>query len=287
MAIDTIGKFTVVSTLGAGANSTILHIRREEDGRDYALKIVKIESEEDKKYLQQAEHEFRVGKMLNHPNLIKIHSLELQKGLFGLGSVKKASLLIEFVNGQTLDKVKLMKQAKLFRVLEKIAAGLTHMHNRGVFHADLKPNNIMLGRGVNVKIIDYGLASIRGEAKGRIQGTPEYMAPETYEHKLINERTDIYNFGATLYRLVTFKLPAPAISDLEGVPMTEKTYKSLFKPVNELNPAAPAELVNLIHRCMDFKATKRPESMSEIQGILDKMADDAAAKLDDPAELDD
>jgi serine/threonine protein kinase len=285
MAITRIGKFKVLTTLGAGANSSILHILREEDSREYALKLVTLEDEEDQKFLQQAEHEFRVAQMLSHPSLIKIYALELEKGFLGLGRVKKAKLLIEFVNGTTLDKAKLMKPAKLLRILEKVAAGLVHMHARGVLHADLKPNNIMLARGTNVKILDYGLAWIKGEPKDRIQGTPEYMAPETYEHKVVNERTDIYNFGATMYRLVTFKNPQSAISDLAGVPMTEKTFKSLFKPVPELNPGAHAGLVELIHQCMEFKATKRPESMKEIQQRLDQLADAAAAELDDPAEL--
>ena len=105
--------------------------------------------------------------------------------------------------------------AKLVQVFERIADGLTHMHKQGVFHADLKPNNLILGRGTRVKVIDYGLAWIKGEPKDRVQGTPEYMAPETVEHKLINERTDIYNFGATMYRLVTLQLP-PCWVDRRG-----------------------------------------------------------------------
>lgn len=283
MTIDQIGKVHVLATLGAGAHSSILHVRRAEDGRDYALKVVTIDGEKDKKFLDQAKHEFRVGQLLDHPSLVKVYCFETESDW--LFRVKKAKLLIEYVPGQTLDKAQLLKMAKLLRVLEKVAAGLVHMHKQGVIHADLKPNNLMLGRGTQVKVIDYGLAWIKGEAKDRVQGTPEYMAPETAQHKLINERTDIYNFGATMYRLVTFKLPPLAISDLEGVPMTEKTFKGLLKPVNELNPVAPKELCDLIHQCLAFNAMKRPERMSEVQGVLDKLADEALAKLDDPAEI--
>ena len=68
-----------------------------------------------------------------------------------------------------------------------------------------------------MKVIDYGLAWIKGEPKDRVQGTPEYMAPETVEHKLINERTDIYNFGATMYRLVTLQLPPSGVADGRAV----------------------------------------------------------------------
>ena len=282
MAIDRIGKFSVLATLGAGAHSSILHIRREDDGREYALKVVNIESEAEKKFLEQAVHEFRVGKMLDHPNLLKVLAYETEKNW--LFQVKKCKLLVEFVKGETLDRVKLLKRHKLLRVFEQVAAGMVHMHRRGVLHADLKPSNIMLGRGGAVKVLDYGLAWIKGEPKDRVQGTPEYLAPETASHKLVNERTDIFNFGATMYRLVTFKLPPTVISDMPGVSMTEKMYKSLYKPVDQIVATTPAPLCGLIHKCMEYKAAKRPESFVDIQAALGAMADEAEKGLD-PAEL--
>ncbi len=284
MAIDKIGKFSVLATLGAGAHSSILHIRRADDGREYALKVVNIESDEEKKFLDQAEHEFRVGQMLDHPNLVKVLAFETEKNW--LFKIKKAKLLVEFVKGETLDKVKLLKRHKMLRVFEQVAAGIVHMHRRNVLHADLKPSNIMLGRGTTVKVLDYGLAWIKGEPKDRVQGTPEYLAPETVSHKLVNERTDMFNFGATLYRLVTFKLPPSVMSDLAGVPMTEKMYKNIYKPVNEIVATTPAPLCSLIHKCMEFKANKRPDSFVQIQSALATMADEAESKLD-PADLED
>ena len=285
MKIDKIGKVQILNTLGQGAHSSIVHVRRSEDGREYALKLVPIESDEDKKYLEQAKHEYRVAQMLNHPSLVKIYCFETESDW--LFRVKKAKLLIEFVAGQTLDKAKVLNPAKLLRIFEKVAAGLVHMHKQGVNHADMKPNNIMLGRGTNAKILDYGLAWVKGEPKDRVQGTLEYMAPETAQHKLINERTDIFNFGATMYRLVTLQLPPSVVSDLPGVDMTEKTYRSLVKPVKELNPGCPEAFANLIHKCMSYNALKRPERMSEVQGLLDQMADEAAAKLPDPSSIED
>jgi serine/threonine protein kinase len=284
MPIDKIGAFTVLATLGAGAHSSILHVRRAEDGREYALKVVPIDGAEDKKFLDQAKHEYRVGQMLSHPNLIRVHALELEKGLFGLGAVKKAKLLLEFAKGQTLDTVKILKPAKLLRVFEKVAAALVHMHLRGVYHADLKPNNIMLGRGMAVKVLDYGLAWIQGEPKDRVQGTAEYMAPETADHKMVNERTDIFNLGATMYRLVTLRLPPSVLSPMEGVKMSEKTYKGVYQPVPSLNPGCPADFADLIHQCMAYKALARPKSMQVVHAALERMADAAEADLA-PAEL--
>ena len=102
--------------------------------------------------------------MLDHPNLIKVYALETPRDW--LFRVKKVHLLIEYVNGKTLDTVPRLSLPRLVQVFAKIAAGLVHMHRRGVFHADLKPNNIMLSRTGDVKIIDYGLAWIKGESQG-------------------------------------------------------------------------------------------------------------------------
>lgn len=275
--IDRIGKFHVLQTLGAGANSSILRIRRDDDSREYALKIVSIDGEGEKKYLDQIRHEYRVGQMLDHPAVMKVYCLETESDWFF--RVKKAKLLTEYVPGVTLDKAPLLKMVKLARVLENVAAGLAHMHTQGVYHADLKPNNIILGRGVNAKIIDFGLARVQGDPpKDRVQGTLEYMAPETAQHKLINERTDIYNFGATMYRLATFKLP-PQIASEDGVPLDKKSFKAKYVPVANLNPMAPKPLAELIDRCLSYNALKRPERMAEVQATLSRIADDLEAQF--------
>jgi serine/threonine protein kinase len=135
-------------------------------------------------------------------------------------------------------------------------------------------------------VIDYGLAWVKGEPKGRVQGTPEYMAPEQAKHGQVTERTDIYNFGATMYRLTTWRLP-PSIVGTEGgmmQQMTGKTWAKLVKPVSEFNAAAPPKLCQLIHQCLDYNAQNRPERMSEIQGTLDHLVDELVRSPDDRLE---
>jgi serine/threonine protein kinase len=266
-----IGKFQVVGTLGTGAHSTILHIRRSADARHYALKVVPIGGPGDAKFLEQAEHEFRVAQMLDHPNLIKIYALETARDW--LFRPRKLHLLIEYVNGKTLDTYHHIAIPKLLQIFVQVAAGLVHMHRRGVCHADLKPNNILLSRSGEVKIIDYGLAWIKGENKQRVQGTPEYMAPEQARQRIANERTDIYNFGATMYRLVTLRHPPSMVGDA-NLPVDSKLLETRMKPVQECNAQAPAELCDLIHRCLAASPAKRPERVSEIQGVLDRLADE-------------
>lgn len=272
MTIDKIGTFQVVGTLGSGAQSTILHIRRSADSKSYALKVVPLGRREDEKYLEQARHEFRIAQMLDHSNLIKIYALETQRDW--LFRIRKAQLLIEYVNGRTLDARKHFPVAALAQIFVHVASGLTHMHRRHVLHADLKPNNILLSRSGEVKIIDYGLGWIQGENKGRVQGTPEYMAPEQALKKSVTQWSDIYNFGATMYRLLTGQLPPnPLIVAQGGLALDGKTWDRLIKPAHELRRDAPAELCDLIHRCLAFEPKQRPSRISEVQGALDHLAD--------------
>lgn len=274
-----IGKFRVVGPLGKGAHSTILHVRRSDDSKNYALKVVPINGADDHKYLEQAEHEFQVASMLDHPNLIEVYALELVKNWFF--QVKKVHLLIEFVNGLTIDSCQGLRLPHLVQIFKSVADGMVHMHRRQVCHADLKPNNIMLSRAGEVKVIDFGLAWIKGQAKGRIQGTPEYMAPEQVKHKMVNERTDIFNFGATMYRMLTWRLPPSVVAEEGSFAADRKTWQRMLKPVSEYNHQAPPELCEVVHACMAYDARERPERISEVQNRLDHLVDELVVEPED------
>ena len=279
---ETIGPFQILGELGKGAHSTIYHIRRLSDSRAFALKVVPIADKEDNKYYEQARHELRVGQMLDHVNLIKVYALERQRDWFF--RLRKVHLLIEYVNGKTLDQLSTLSIARLVQVFAKIAAGLIHMHRRGIHHADLKPNNIMLSRTGQIKIIDYGLAWIKGEPKERVQGTPEYMAPEQAKHKRVNERTDIYNLGATMYRLTSGHLPPSTIAAPNSLGMSAKVFREMLKPVGVYAPDAPAHLCDLIHRCLQFEPDKRPERVSDVLEELKILIEQLVRSDDDRLE---
>ena len=266
-----IEKFSIVGPLGNGAQSAILQIRMTKTAENFALKVVPLESPEDMKFKEQADHEFRVAQLFDHPNLIKIHALEPVKDwMFRL---KKMHMLIEFVDGKTIDEAPRLSPVRIMQVFEQVASALVHMHKKGVFHADIKPNNIMLGKDGTVKVIDFGLSWIRDEPKDRIQGTPEYMAPEQAKHKMVNERTDIYSLGAAMYKMITGKLPPPSLNE-ENKPIELKSWQKQYKPVEVLMPPINKTLAELVNKCLSFQATARPERMSEVQGALDKLVED-------------
>jgi len=170
----------------------------------------------------------------------------------------------------------------LVQIFERVADGMVHMHRRGVYHSDLKPNNIMLSKSGDVKIIDFGLARIKGEVKDRVQGTLEYIAPETAKHKMVNESTDVYNLGATMYRMLTFRLPPCVVSAEDGGAIVDaKMWRKQFKPVDDFNAKVPAALCDLVHRCLSYEAVKRPARMSEVQGALDHLVETLVKKPED------
>ncbi len=264
-------QYRVVSTLGTGAGSTILQIAdRGRGGKRFALKVVSHQSEEDDAYIAQAQTEFEAAKKLNHPVITEIYDCKLTKNL--LFKVKKVELLMEFVEGKTLDEIEGPEAGQLVLIFYQVASALAHMHRRGVYHGDLKPSNIMLAKTGEVKLIDFGTAWLRGQTKNRIQGTPQYIAPETINDKVVDEKTDLYNFGATMYRMFTGRYANTSNGPRPG------DSKQKLAPPSQLNPAIPSALSDLILQCIELSPDRRPDGMHAIVTKLESIA--KSMKLD-------
>jgi serine/threonine protein kinase len=255
-----IGKFTIVGELGQGAGSRIYKVRREADSKFYALKIVKVETSEDKKYVEQVQNEYAVANGLNHPYLLKAHAIDFQKKLL---FVSGARLLLEYVDGMALADCPGLPITKLLSVFFKVADGMAYMHSEGIYHADIKPDNIMIGRQKEVKIIDFGLAWRRGESKDRVQGTLEYLAPEQAQNKIVNGKTDTFNLGVTMYRALTGRGVPPEIRQCGGADLG--TFDNFVTPLHRLNKAVPPELDELVRQMIRCNPDYRPSTMREVR----------------------
>jgi serine/threonine-protein kinase len=255
-------KYRIVNELGAGAGSKILLISdKTAGGKRYALKVVRKQEPEDEVYIQQARTEFEASQKLNHPAIAKIYDFRQKKSWF---KVTGCELLMEYVDGKSLDEIEAPEMSQLVLMFCQVASALTHMHRRGVYHGDLKPHNIMLTKTGQVKLIDFGTAWIRGQDKNRIQGTPQYMAPEQAVEKEVTEKTDIYNFGATMYRMFTGRFVQ------QGIPKPGDDRKVTLPA--KLNPRIPADLNNLMVACLQSDPSKRPSGMFDIRDQLSKIA---------------
>jgi serine/threonine protein kinase len=272
-----IGNVTILEELGCGAGSRVYRVRREEDSCEYAMKVVQSSDRRSLRYLEQILNEYRIGRYLDHSNLIDIYCLETDEGWFS--GPKNARLLTQYAPGRSMDRLPLLPMPRLLRVFERIASAVAHMHSRGIIHADLKPNNLILGTGSNVKVIDFGIAQLRCEHKERVHATRDYMAPETGTLKLINERTDIYSFGATMYRLATLQTPPPSLT---AVMLGQQEFVRRYSSANQLNPKVPIELSDLIGDCLNFEPDRRPVSMEAIGVVLSGLvrASESAIEVD-------
>jgi serine/threonine-protein kinase len=252
-------KYRVVSTLGTGAGSTILQISdKTAGGKRYALKVVKRQDADDDIYIEQARREFEVSQKLKHPNILKIHDMRTRKSWFKLTGVE---LLMEYVDGKTLDEIEAPEMGQLVLVFCEVASAMHHMHRRGVFHGDLKPSNIMLSKDGHVKLIDFGTCWVRGEAKNRVQGTPQYIAPEQAADKVVDAKTDLYNIGATMYRMFTGRFAQG------GIPKAGEGARKLPAPT-QINPKLPAPLSETIMACLEISPERRPDDMFGVQNRL-------------------
>jgi serine/threonine-protein kinase len=252
----------VVNQLGTGAGSTILLISdKTSGGKRYALKVVRKQDPDDEVYVQQALTEFEAAKKLNHPAIARIYDCRLKKAWF---KVRGVELLMEYVDGKTLDEIEGPQLGQLVLVFCQVASALTHMHRRGVYHADLKPGNIMLTKTGQVKLIDFGTAWIRGQDKHRIQGTPQYIAPEQATEKVVDEKTDIYNLGATMYRMFTGRFAQ------QGIPKPGDDRK--LTPPIKVNPRIPPALNEMMIASLSIDPSKRPAGMFEMRDQLSAIA---------------
>jgi serine/threonine protein kinase len=259
-------KYRVVKPLGTGAGSAIFEISdKSAGGKRYALKVVRRDDEDENpsKYIDQARNEFAVAQKLKHPAIARVYDIRSRRSWFKLAGV---DLLMEYVDGKTLDEIEAPEMGQIVLMFCQVASALTHMHRRGVFHGDMKPQNIMLSKNGQVKLIDFGTCWIRGEDKHRVQGTPQYMAPEQATERTVDARTDIYNFGATMYRMFTGRFAN------QGVPKPGAEGARRLAAPTQINPKIPKPLSELIMGCLEISPERRPPGMFEIHHQLVEIA---------------
>jgi len=144
----------------------------------------------------------------------------------------------------------------------QVATALQSLHAMGFVHCDLKPNNVLLNAAGQVKVIDLGQACRLGTAKPRIQGTPDFIAPEQVRCQPVTPRTDVFNFGATLYWCLT----GQNLPTLYRLRRGQNSFlvDDRFTPPHELNPTIPANLSQFVMECIRTNPAHRPDDAHEL-----------------------
>jgi serine/threonine-protein kinase len=258
----TVPGYTVYERLGLGARSSIWLVADQRTGEQYALKRVIRRAVDDDRYMIQAQNDFEISSRLEHPNLRRSLDIRRIRKLF---QIKELHIIMEYVDGRTLEQIGPLGTRGLLGVFIHVARGLDALHQMGYIHTDIKPNNIMLATSGEVKIIDFGQSCPIGHVKGRIQGTPDYIAPEQIEKGApLDQRTDVFNFGATLYWAITGRaIPTvmPSKKRKTGIDLVGPREAPL---AHELNPNVPTALSRLVADCCQRASKDRPSDMREV-----------------------
>ncbi len=258
-----VGGFTIQRRIGVGARSTIYLATDDTDHNDIALKRVIFERPEDSRIFEQVETEYKVGSRIDNPYVRKCYKLRKIRSML---KVKEMLLSMEYFDGKNLEDGPALSLLDVLLVFRMVAGGLNAMHQHGYVHCDIKPNNILLSTAGAIKIIDLGQSCRIGTTKRRIQGTPDYIAPEQVRRKPLGPKTDIFNLGATMYWALTGKHVPTLIpkKDSLGLPLPRKR-----RAPHELKKGLPIGISKFVMDCTEDDPADRPPGMMTVISRLD------------------
>jgi serine/threonine protein kinase len=251
--------YDLQTRLGEGARSVIWKATDTRTGKVVAVKLCERKEDKDIRFIEQMEAEHDLCKNFNHPNLRRSFELKVNRTL--LRRVTDAIMVMEYVDGLPLDVSPPPDLASTLDTFIQAAAGLKYMHNLGFVHCDIKPNNILRSTKGEVKVIDYGQSCPIGTVKERIQGTPDYIAPEQVNRKPVTVQTDVFNLGATLYWALTGKHIPTLYTVQKSKSENNLLSDELFDSPLQLNPLVPPVVSEMVMQCVATNSKKRPADM--------------------------
>lgn len=200
--------FTIIKQLGQGSYGTVYKVKRQSDGKSYALKVVDMSSL-NQRQREDSVNEIRIMASVQSPFIIRFHEASvINKKLYLITEYAKLGDLSHAISRRKLKR-KPFKEDAIWRFMLQTLEGLQVLHDRGIVHRDLKSANILLSAPDLFKVGDLGISTVlqqRQLCKTQI-GTPMYLAPEIWKKKPYNAKCDIWSLGVLLYEMATFNYP--------------------------------------------------------------------------------
>jgi serine/threonine protein kinase len=270
-----IGPYKIIERLGAGGMSEVYLAQDTRLSRLVALKLLPAYFASNEARLRRFQSEARAASALNHPNILTIHEVGQDGGVYFIAT--------EFIDGQTIRALIKKQELSLESVLdivEQMASALSAAHAAGIVHRDIKPENIMRRPDGLLKILDFGIAKLielktadgLNEATGTgahteaglVMGTVNYMSPEQARGLPVDERTDIWSLGVVLYEMLTSRLPFSGATRMDTmVAILDREPAPLSQVANEHYLSAPL-LQSIIDKCLSKEVTGRYPTVSEL-----------------------
>jgi len=261
-------RYEVIEELGKGGMGRVYKVFDKKIKEKVALKLLRPEISSDEETVERFSNELKYARKIIHKNVCRMFDLGEEQGTH--------YITMEYVSGEDLKSmIRMMGRlspGQAVSITRQVCEGLSEAHKLGVVHRDLKPQNIMIDREGNARIMDFGIArSLKAKGitdGGIIIGTPEYMSPEQVEGKEIDERADIYALGVILFEMLTGKVPFEGDTPL-SIAVKHKT--EMPPDPRKLNAQVPPDLSQLILNCLEKDKKKRPQSAEEVLSQLGKI----------------
>jgi len=285
-----VDQYQIISLLGQGGMSAVYKAQDLLMKRVVAVKCLHARMLSDKNSILRFQKEAQAAGNLNHPHIVKIHQ-------YGLDANKRPFLVMDYLEGESLQELidanNKVPVEEALRIMIDAADGLDQAHKKGVVHRDFKPSNIMLVKSEEenncVKLVDFGIAKLitpPGEEKhnltqtGEMLGSPNYMSPEQCMMLELDNRSDIYAFGCTVFASLTGRAPFSSTN------LVEIYYKHLNDLPESISVSRPdikeaAQIDAVILKCMAKDPGDRYKSMAEARAALLAIADGGKTNLVD------
>ena len=258
-------RYELEKELGRGGMGVVYLARDKQLDRKVALKFLGSLVDQSEEYKQRFVREARSAAKINHPNIVSIYDISASDG--------KAYIAMEYVEGanlkQYLGQRKKLPIREAVNIITQALGALNAIHEAGIIHRDIKPDNIVIAKGGLVKVMDFGLAKAEDNRITRgnvIMGTPAYMSPEQAQGKEADARSDVYSIGLVLHEMLTGQTVFA-----RGDVLRRQVQETPPKP-SELTEDIPPEIDTVVMKCLAKDPARRFQSARELAQELRKTA---------------